>query len=143
MGDKPVRSTSFRIAPATREQLKRRARLERQSATTLLERLIIEGIQALDHPGVVHRGPPHDRRAALAGGPDVWEVVARLRELEGDEEDRVAALAQESEVHPRLIRVALGYAASHPAEISARIEANAEAIRSSIEAARARQALLA
>ncbi len=40
------------------------------------KRLIIEGVDPLDHPGIVYRGPSHDRRAALAGGPDVWEIIA-------------------------------------------------------------------
>ena len=47
----------------------------------MLERLIIEGVDTLDHPGIVYRGPSHDRRAALAADPDVWEIVGRLRDL--------------------------------------------------------------
>jgi hypothetical protein len=42
------------------------------------------------------RGPAHDRRAALAVGPDVWEIVARLRELDGPEEQRIAVLSEEA-----------------------------------------------
>jgi hypothetical protein len=60
------------------------------SATALLDRLIVEGVEQLDHPGIVFRGPAHDRRAALAAGPDVWEVTARLREIGGSEEQRAA-----------------------------------------------------
>jgi hypothetical protein len=58
-------------------------------------------------------GPHHARRAALARGPDVWEIVARLRELEGSEEDRIEILAAETELHPRQIRTALEFAAAY------------------------------
>lgn len=120
------RSTSFRISDEARRRLADRAEREGMSATALLERLITEGVDALDHPGVIHRGPPHDRRAALAAGPDVWEVVARLRELEGSEEERIATLAEETELHPREIRIAVDYAAAHPDPIATRIRRNEE-----------------
>lgn len=45
------------------------------SATALLERLIIQGVDTIDHPGIVSRVPTGDRRAALATGPDRWEIV--------------------------------------------------------------------
>jgi hypothetical protein len=61
------------------------------TATALLDQLIMEGTDQLDYPGVIFRGPAHDRRAALAAGPDVWEVVARLQELEGSEEHRISS----------------------------------------------------
>lgn len=99
-------------------------------------------VDTLDHPGVVYRGPAHDRRAALADGPDVWEIVARLRELAGAEEDRIAALAAESELHPRQIRTALEFAARHPDDVERRIAANEEAIAAGHEAAQRRRALL-
>jgi hypothetical protein len=113
------------------------------TATALLDLLIIEGIGQLDYPGIVFRGPAHDRRAALAAGPDVWEVVARLQELEGSEEQRISLLAAESDLHPRLVRIALDYAAEHPDEIRERIDRNLEAMDRSRKMAGQRQALLA
>lgn len=136
-------STSYRLSNKAKERLARRADREGITATALLERLITEGIDALDQPGIVHRGPTNDRRAGLAGGPDVWEVVARLRELQGTEETRIRILAEESTLHPRLIRVALDYAARHPDVIMERIEARESAIRDGQEMTRTRQALLA
>lgn len=135
-------STSFRISPETKQTLTRRAEAEGVSATSLLERLILEGVRALDHPGIVFRGPEGDRRAALAAGPDVWEVVSRLRELGGAEEQRIDALTAESDLQPRLIRVALDYAAEHPEEIRARIDRNHELTERSRRAAEQRRALL-
>ena len=107
-------STSFRISDTARTRLASRAAREGMTATALLDQLIVEGTDQLDYPGIVFRGPVHDRRAALASGPDVWEVVARLQELEGSEEQRISLLSAESDLHPRLIRIALDYAAEYP-----------------------------
>ncbi|QDP98653.1 hypothetical protein FOE78_07315 [Microlunatus elymi] len=113
------------------------------SATALLERLITEGIRQLDHPGITFRGPENDRRAALAAGPDVWEVVGRLSELDGSAEHRIALLADEVELHPRLIRLAVDYAAAYRDEIEERIESNRAAATAARQAVENRQALLA
>ena len=138
-----ARSTSFRISEKARTRLASRAAREGTSATALLDQLIVEGIDQLDHPGIVFRGPAHDRRAALAAGPDAWEVVARLQELDGNEEQRVSLLAAESDLHPRLIRIALDYAAEHPDDVLARIERNRAMADMSQAASRRREALLA
>jgi hypothetical protein len=135
-------STSFRISEAAKRRLSARAAVEGTSATALLDRLIIEGVDQLDHPEIVFRGPTHDRRAALAAGPDVWEVIARLQELDGSEEERIGVLSAESSLHPRLIRVALDYAAAHPGDIRQRIARNRELAERSREVAQQREALL-
>lgn len=120
-----------------------RAEEEGTSATQLLERLILEGIDALDHPGIVHRGPTHARRAALAAGPDVWEVIARLRQLSGGEERRIATVAAETGLHPREVRLAIDYGAEHRAEIEQSIERNERALARSRRATTERAELLA
>ena len=135
-------STSFRISDTARTRLASRAALEGTSATALLDRLIVEGTDQLDYPGIVFRGPVHDRRAALGGGPDVWEVVARLQELSGTEEQRISLLADESDLHPRLIRIAVDYAAEHPDDVLARIEQNRALADRSRAASGQRDALL-
>ena len=136
-------STSFRISDMARTRLASRAAREGMTATALLDQLIIEGIDQLDYQGIIFRGPAHDRRAALAAGPDVWEVIARLQELEGSEEQRISVLAAESDLHPRLIRVALDYAAEHLEEIRERIDRNRAMTERSRRMARQREALLA
>jgi hypothetical protein len=136
-------STSFRISDAARTRLATRAAREGMTATALLDLLIVEGIDQLDYPGIIFRGPVHDRRAALATGPDIWEVIARLQELDGSEEQRISLLSAESDLHPRLIRVALDYAAEHPAEIRERIERNQAVAERSRSMSQQRQALLA
>lgn len=136
-------STSFRISQAARTRLASRAAREGTSATALLDQLIVEGIDQLDYPGIVFRGPAHDRRAALAAGPDVWEVISRLQELDGSEEQRVSVLSKESDMHPRLIRIALDYAAEHPDDVRRRIDKNRAMAQQSQAAALQREALLA
>jgi len=108
-----------------------------------LDQLIVEGVDQRDYPGIVFRGPAHDRRAALAAGPDVWEVIARLQELDGPEEQRVSLLAAESDLHPRLVRLALDYAAEHPDDVRGRIERNRAMAERSRTASQQREALLA
>jgi hypothetical protein len=136
-------STSFRITDATKARLASRAAREGMTATALLGQLIVEGIDQLDYPGIIFRGPAHDRRAALAAGPDVWEIVARLQELDGSEEQRISLLSAESELHPRLIRVALDYAADHVDDVQARIDRNRAMAERSRRTAEQREALLA
>ena len=135
-------STSFRISDAARTRLATRAAREGMTATALLDLLIVEGIDQLDYPGIIFRGPAHDRRAALAAGPDVWEVIARLQELDGSEEQRISLLSAETDLHPRLIRIALDYAAEHSAEIRERIERNQAVAERSRGMSQQRQALL-
>jgi hypothetical protein len=137
-----ARSTSFRISDRARSRLTERAAQEGVTATALLDQLITEGVDQLDFAGVVFRGPANDRRAALAGGPDVWEIVSRLQELNGTEEQRIAVLSDESDLHPRLIRVALDYAAEHASQIRERIGRNRDLAEHSRRTAQQRQALL-
>ncbi|MEV0246712.1 hypothetical protein AB0H76_09010 [Nocardia sp. NPDC050712] len=114
-------STSFRISDSASRQLVSRAVREGTSSTALLNRLIREGVDQLEHPGIVFRGPVHDRRAALAAGPEVWEVVARLLELDGPMEQRIVVLAHRSDLPDRKIRAAVSYAREHGGEIWERI----------------------
>jgi hypothetical protein len=136
-------STSFRISDAAKARLASRAVREGMTATALLGQLIVEGIDQLDYPGIIFRGPAHDRRAALAAGPDVWEIVARLQELDGSEEQRISLLSAESDLHPRHIRIALDYAADHADEVRTRIDRNRAMAERSRRTSEQREALLA
>ena len=136
-------STSFRISDTAKSRLTTRAAHEGMTVTALLDQLIVEGIDQLDYSGIIFRGPAHDRRAALAAGPDVWEIVARLQELDGSEEQRISLLSAESDLHPRLIRIALDYAADHADEVRARIDRNRAMAERSRYTSEQREALLA
>ena len=138
-----ARSTSFRINDAAKSRLAARAARDGMTATALLEQLIVEGIDQLDYPGVICRGPAHDRRAALAAGPDIWEIVARLQELSGSEERRITLLSEETDLRPRLVRVALDYAAEHVRETRERIARNHAMVERNRKTAQQRRTLLA
>jgi hypothetical protein len=69
--------------------------------------------------------------------------VGRLQELDGSEEQRISLLAAESDLHPRLIRIALDYAAEHSGEIGERIDRNRAMGERNRHTARQRAALLA
>jgi hypothetical protein len=118
------RATSYRLDPLIKARLESRARAEGLSERALLERLVAEGLDTLQHPGIVYRDGPTGRRAALAVGPDVWEVISALRYTKGSEERRVAALAEQFGLHPRHIRTAIDFAAVHKEDIEAQVAAN-------------------
>src|ERR1700680_500519 len=47
--------------------------------------LVDEGLRMTEHPGVVFRDGPTGRRAGLAAGPDVWEVMRAVKSARGAE----------------------------------------------------------
>ena len=102
----------------------------------------------MEHPGVIFRAGPTGRRAGLATGPDVWEIVravrsARAAEPDLDEQELLALVAENTGVPVRLIRVATGYWAAYPDEIDAEVAA-ADAAEENAELAwRREQELLA
>ena len=83
---------SIRFTPSLLARLRQRARaMTGASAAGLAQRLIDEGLRMADHPGVIFKDGPSGRRAALAYGPDIWEVIKFLREV--DERGPVALTA--------------------------------------------------
>ena len=103
----------------TRIRARAEARGERLSDA--LRRYAEEGDRAEGHPGIVFRPGPAGRRAALAGGPDVWEICWVARQAGGGNQVP-ARLAEELSLTPDRVAVALRYAAEFPEEIEARIE---------------------
>lgn len=90
--------------------------------------LVDEGLRMTEHPGVMFRDGPAGRRAALAGGPDVWEVMravksARTAEPALDEDDLLALVSDNGGVALGKVRIAVSYWASYPAEIDTWIAA--------------------
>lgn len=136
-------TTSIRLDDELRRQLGAQAAAEDTTVTELIERLVREGLASAAHPGIVFKPGPAGRRAALAGGPDVWEVVSALRDAAGSEAKRVATVAAQLGVHERQVLIALEYAAAHRAEVEARVAANDEALAEGERLASERQRLLA
>jgi hypothetical protein len=134
---------SVRFEPSTVARLSaftaRRPGLTSSSAAALL---VEEGLRMDAHPGVVFREGPSGRRAAIAGGPDVWEVVRAIRDTRTAEPrlrpgkvlDRVSA---NTGVSVTVLHVAVQYYAAFPDEIDAQV-ADADAAEADAEKALAR-----
>lgn len=127
--------TSYRLSDDLKQRLSERAAVDNMSETALVSRLLDEGLRAAAHPGIVFREGPSGRRASLIGGPDVWEVIAGLRTVEGSGEAKIANAAEMFGLPANMIRIAVEYAADNAAEIQHDIALNdavAERIRTHI-----------
>ena len=106
------------------------ARSERlgQSKARVAERLIEEGLQVEEHPGVVFRSGPTGRRAGIAGGPDVWEIVRDLKSATAEgAADPLDAVARLSDLDHAVVELAAGYYAAYSDDIDERIRMNEQA----------------
>src|SRR5438270_6589684 len=136
-------TTSIRLDDELRGQLAIAAAAEGATVTDLIERYVREGLAVAAHPGIVFKPGPSGRRAALAGGPDVWEVMSALRHVSGSEAKRIAVLAEQLGLHERQVVMALNYAGAHREEVEARVRANDRALEEAERVAEERDRLLA
>ena len=137
------RATSYRMDPSVKARLEAQAAAEGIAERALLERLVVEGLNTLQHPGIVYRDGPTGRRPALAVGPDVWEVISALRYTSGSDEERVAVLAEQFGLHARHIRTAIDFAVAHREDIDAQVAANDAAAERARQLAEQRARLMA
>lgn len=139
---------SIRFEPGVTERLASYvARHPGLSSSSVAARLVDEGLRMEEHPGIVFRDGPSGRRAALAAGPDVWEVVRAVRSARASEpgltERELLELLHDSAGLPdRATRTALDYWAAYPHEVEALV-AHAEIAeeRSAVAAERSRELL--
>jgi len=136
-------TTSIRLDGELRDRLSAAAAAEGTTVTELVERFVREGLATAGHPGIVFKSGPSGRRAALAGGPDVWELVAALRHISGSEAKRVRELAKHFGMHERQVVIALNYAAANREEVDALVRANDLALEEAERVAGERERLLA
>ncbi len=133
---------SIRMSERTLARLDVGARRRGEAKARTAERLIDEGLRMEDHPGIVFRDGPTGRRAALAGGPDVWEIVETLQGTGLRGEEAVAAAAEWGNLTPVQVRMAVRYYADYRAEVEERILLNHQEAERQHEAwERAREAL--
>lgn len=126
---------SVRFDDQVLERLRRRAgAVPGLTASGLAHRLVDEGLRMAEHPGVVFKEGTTGRRAALAFGPDVWEVVLFLRQVDARDEAALEAGAETFALPVARLRGAVRYYAAYTAEIDAEIE-QAEAESALAEAA--------
>jgi len=135
---------SIRFAPSLLARLRQRANaMPGASAAGLAQRLIDEGLRMADHPGVIFKDGPSGRRAALAYGPDVWEVIKFLREVDERGPAAIDAAAEVFAVDAGRVGTAINYYGDYPDEIDAEI-AEADGASARAEAAwRIQQQLIA
>jgi hypothetical protein len=135
---------SIRFDSEVLERLRRRAsRSPGATPSGLAQRLVDEGLRQAEFPGIVFKDGTSGRRAALALGPDVWEVVRTLREVEERGEAAVDAAAELLTLTPARVRLALRYYAAYQQEITSEIAAADAASSDAEEAWRIEQRLLA
>ncbi len=118
---KPV---SLRMNEATVDLLARRARRVGIPPRTLAQRYVEEGLRMDEHPLVRFVDGPAGRRAKLVGtGADVWEVIATVRDNDGD----VREAADYLQMSLGLVQAAVTYYGAYPQEIDEWIELNERA----------------
>jgi len=102
------------------------AELAGTNKSRLAERYVDEGTRMDEHPGIVFRGGPTGRRAALARGPDVWELMTTLKSGSARGEEAISATAELLNLTDPQVRTAVRYYAAFADEIDRRIALNAE-----------------
>ena len=110
-------SQPIRIEADTLAALRERSERTGEPITRLAQRYIDEGMRLERHPGIVFRDGPAGRRAVVAGGPDVWEIVVAARGAPERGDAGIDALAERLGVPSERIRVGVRYYAEHPDEV--------------------------
>src|SRR2546425_683432 len=92
------------------------------SSSSVANMFIDEALRAVEHPGVIFRPGPTGRRAALASGPDVWEIVSALRAIQAESPRLeggalLSELAAATGLSADRLRIALRYYAAYPEDI--------------------------
>jgi hypothetical protein len=120
------RQFSARLDSAVVDRLERRGARSGLNKSRLAERYIDEGMRMEDHPSIVFRDGPTGRRAGLAAGPDVWEVIAATRASGLAGEQAIAAAAELGDLTPAQVRVAVRYYSEYGGEIDELVTRNLE-----------------
>lgn len=117
----PSRQFSARLARSVVERLEKRGARSGTNRSRLAERYIDEGMRMEDHPGVVFRDGPAGRRAGLAGGPDVWEVIAAVRASGLEGAAALEAAAAGGDLTAAQVQTAVRYYAEYRSEVDERV----------------------
>ena len=129
----PKTTSSLRLKAAIYAKLEAGARERHESISQLAQRLIEEGLRIEEHPGVVFRNGASGRRAAVAHGPDVWQIIPAVRDVDPEDEQTLREAARQTGLTASQIRAAILYYQAYPDEIDGRIRRNDE-IAASAEA---------
>lgn len=93
-----------------------------------------EGLRMDAHPGILFRDGPTGRRAGLAAGPDVWEIIRSILSAKGADpsatpEALAEIIGENTGLSTTAISIAVNYYASYPDEIDAQLRAAEDAER--------------
>ena len=114
---------SVRLTESTIQRLAARARRVHLPPRTLAQRYVEEGLRMDEHPLVRFAEGPAGRRARLVGtGKDMWEVIAVVRDNDGD----TAEAARYLEMPLGLIQAAVAYYGAYSDEVDQWIDLNEE-----------------
>lgn len=112
---------SLRLPPSTVERLASRAGRANLAPRTLAQRYVEEGLRMDDHPLIRFVDGPAGRRARLVGtGVDVWEVIAAIKDNDGD----IAETAAYLRLALGLVQATVAYYGAFVAEVDEWIERN-------------------
>lgn len=135
---------SIRFDRSVLDRLRRRARAVPGATPSGLAQLLVdEGLRMAEHPGIVFKDGPAGRRAALALGPDIWEIVSAAKEIDARAARAVPALSESLNLPASRVETALRYYAAYPDEIDAEIADREAESRAAEEEWQIRQRLLA
>jgi nitrogenase molybdenum-iron protein alpha/beta subunit len=129
-------SQPIRIESETLRALREQSAKSGEPIVRLAQRYIAEGMRLDRHPGIVFRDGPAGRRALVAGGPDVWEIVAAARTAPERGDELVDALAERIGVPHERVRIAIRYYAEYPDEVDrfiTMVEEEAERLEQTLE----------
>lgn len=125
---KRTRSFSARFSANVLDRLETHSSRLGESKARVAERLIDEGLQIEEFPGIIFRPGPTGRRVGVAGGPDVWEIVRDLKgAAQEGERDPIGAIAKVTGLNRRKVELAASYYAAYPEDVDERIRMNEEA----------------
>ena len=133
---------SIRFDDEMLDRVRRSAAVRDTTASSLIQRYVEEALRTQDFPGIVFRDGPAGRRAALAVGPDVWEIASALRDVEQRGDAAVNAVAANFSLSPAAVRLGLSYYGVYAAEIDAEIADNDRAAAEALKSWQAQQRLI-
>jgi hypothetical protein len=111
------RHLSIRLDKHVLDRLEPQGKANALSAEELAKAYGEEGLRMEAHHGIVFRTGPAGRRAGLAQGPDVWQVIELYLELKGPSEKRIQRTAKLATLDPYQVETALRYYEQYRDEI--------------------------
>lgn len=126
---KRTRSFSARFSTEVVDKLEAHSDRVGESKARVAERLIDEGLRTEQFPGIIFRSGPAGRRAGIAAGPDVWEVVRDLKRAAAEgAKDPIEAVTIVTGLDRSKVDLAAAYYAAFPDDVDKRIRTEEEAV---------------